>query len=357
MHAWMKIFWLQSIALYCAWVAAYAAHFLNLPLPWLLGPLLMAMVWQSFQIEQAYLVQWRQAGQWLIGTALGAYFSLDMLAILYDYAFLILFGVVWALLLGLLIALLQYRWAGLNWATAWFASCMGGASEMVNLAERTNARTDQVAASHSLRLMVLVFCVPLILQQLYKVDVYALATQSNIETQSFDLLILLTVSLLGAYVAQYFKLLNAWVLGPLIVVAILNMCQLPLASLPTGWSHLGQLLIGWSLGRKFPFRLFQVERKFVISTIVLNLAGLALSIAIANLVAHLFSLDDQTLILGFSPGGIAEMSLMAKALHLIVPVVIAFQMTRLIVVLMTSFYLYHMTQRYLLPRIVTKRAE
>lgn len=340
----------QVAALICAWVAAQAAQALFLPLPWLLGPLLMAMLWQSVQIQQGYLVQWRQGGQWLIGTALGTYFSPQMLMILYDYAPLLLLGIVWALFLGLLLAILQYRLVGLDWATAWFASSMGGASEMVSLAERLNARSDQVAAAHSLRLVLLVFCVPLILQYLYQIDLQRITPPLPFSTQPVDLLMLLSLSLLGAYLAQRMQLLNAWVLGPLIMVAGLTLLQLPIANLPPWLSHLGQLLIGWSLGRKFPFTLFKAERPFFVFTLLLNLLGLGLSLLLAMLVAGLFGLDSKTLMLGFSLGGIAEMSLTAKALQLVVPVVITFQLTRLIGVLLTSLYFYRLTERYFRTR-------
>jgi uncharacterized protein len=71
-----------------------------------------------------------------------------------------------------------------------------------------------------------------------------------------------------------------------------------------------------------------------------------LSVGMAYFVAALFELDLKTIILGFAPGGIAEMSLTAKALQLAVPVVVAFQLSRLIVVLLTSLYLYRITQRH-----------
>ena len=350
MQARMKRCVLNSSALLCAWLAAQAAHFLDLPLPWLLGPLAMAMLWQSCNIQQSHLLQWRQAGQCLIGIALGAYFTPSMFSILFDYAGLLLLGIVWALCLGLLLAILQYRLAGLDWATAWFASCMGGASEMVNLAERMGARSDQVAAAHSLRLVLLVSCVPLILQYMYAIELSTIAAPLTVQPQLLQVLLLLGLSLCAAYVAQQFNIMNAWVLGPLILVAMLTACEQPLATLPTELLHLGQLLIGWSLGRKFPFALLKQERRFFCLSLVLNFLGLALSIALACLVAYFFDLDAKTIILGISPGGIAEMSLTAKALQLLVPVVVAFQLTRLIAVLLTSLYFYRLTERYLMAR-------
>ncbi|WP_257223730.1 AbrB family transcriptional regulator [Acinetobacter sp. YH12140] len=48
---------------------------------------------------------------------------------------------------------------------------------------------------------------------------------------------------------------------------------------------------------------------------------------------------------GLSPGGIAEMSLMAKALGLAVPIVVAFQLSRLIFVILTTNYFYQLSKK------------
>ena len=49
-------------------------------------------------------------------------------------------------------------------ATTFFAGAIGAASEMTLLSERVGARTDLVAAAHSLRLMVVVLAIPFGLQ-------------------------------------------------------------------------------------------------------------------------------------------------------------------------------------------------
>jgi uncharacterized membrane protein AbrB (regulator of aidB expression) len=65
-----------------------------------------------------------------------------------------------------------YRWLwwaqgsqpGMKRETAFFAAAIGGASEMALMADRRGARVDLVAASHSLRLMLVVMTIPFALQ-------------------------------------------------------------------------------------------------------------------------------------------------------------------------------------------------
>jgi uncharacterized protein len=58
-----------------------------------------------------------------------------------------------------------------------------------------------------------------------------------------------------------------------------------------------------------------------------------LSLGFGLFLAHTTGLAPATLILGTAPGGIAEMAITAKVLQLGVPVVTAFQVCRLVAVL------------------------
>ena len=61
-----------------------------------------------------------------------------------------------------------------------------------------------------------------------------------------------------------------------------------------------------------------------------------LSAAFAAGLHRLTALHPATLVLGTSPGGIAEMAITAKVLQLGVPVVTAFQVCRLVAVLLLA---------------------
>ena len=75
--------------------------------------------------------------------------------------------VAWALALGWVFGLWLHREAvrlpgdpEVQRATSYFASAIGGASEMSLLAEREGARTDLVAAAHSLRMLIITVGIP-----------------------------------------------------------------------------------------------------------------------------------------------------------------------------------------------------
>ncbi len=315
---------------------------LDFPLPWLLGPLIISILANAFKFKTDCHIAWRKSGQWIIGTGLGLYFTPQMVNLIFNNIGALALGVLWALVLGCIFSLIQYRYHKLDWATAWFSSCIGGASEMVNLAQRYNAEADKVAASHSLRIVLLVIIVPIFIQLNYSVNSDTLTYKIYPDHNSLDLILLLILSLLGVKAAQFLNILNPWVLGPIMMIGILTFFDFKLGVLPQYLIAFGQLCIGWSLGSKLPLNFFRLNQGFVLLSLTMNIVALVFSIVLAQYIAQYFSVDPATMVLGFAPGGIAEMALIAKALNLVVPLVVAYQLLRLIVVLVTCDFFYRL---------------
>lgn len=323
-----------------ALIGAVLAKYTHIPLPWLLGPLLAALFMGSIGQPLSCHPHWRKGGQIIIGMALGLYFTPALVQAIVSYWTFILLGILWSLVLGTMLAVLQYRINGLDWATAWFSSAIGSASEMVNIAEQYHAQVDKVVATHSLRIVILVVLVPIFMGLYFQAEWSNLVVQDTEYYGFFQVLVFFLLALCAGKVFHYFNLLNAWILGPLTILGLLSFFGILQLRFPEWFIALGQLCIGWSLGSKFPFSFLKNSKKFIGLTFLFNLLGLALSIIFALLLIRLSHADAQILILGLSPGGIAEMSLMAKALGLAVPIVVAFQLSRLIFVILTTRFFY-----------------
>ncbi len=331
---------LNAKGLAIALMGAVLANYLHIPLPWLLGPLLAALFMGSIGQPLSCHPHWRKGGQIIIGMALGLYFTPALVQAVAVYWGFILIGILWSLVLGSMLAILQYRINGLDWATAWFSSAIGSASEMVNIAEQYYAQVDKVVAAHSLRIVLLVVLVPIFIGLYFQVEWSNLVVQDTERYGFVQVVPLFLLALCAGKIFQYFNLLNAWILGPLTIISLLSFFGILQFRFPEWFIALGQLFIGWSLGSKFPFSFLKNSKKFIGLTVLFNLLALALSIIFALLLIRLSHADAQILILGLSPGGIAEMSLMAKALGLTVPIVVAFQLSRLIFVILTTRFFY-----------------
>ncbi len=102
----------------------------------------------------------RQVGQWIIGTALGLYFTPAVVREVVGWWPLLAVGAVFAIGLGYAAGIALAHLASIDRTTAIFASVPGGAAEMSVLGERFGARVDRVASAQSLRLIIVVTTVP-----------------------------------------------------------------------------------------------------------------------------------------------------------------------------------------------------
>ncbi|NLY34587.1 MAG: AbrB family transcriptional regulator [Alcaligenaceae bacterium] len=333
---------------------ALVAVWLTIPLPWLIGSLLFTAITKTAGVNSTSHTVFRNMGQWVIGTSLGLYFTPEVLAIISGYSPFIFAGMVFAILLGINGSLILRKWGHVDFKTAWFASAIGGASEMANLAEKNHARTDLVASAHSLRMIMVVVSIPFAFKFLNISGNYP-GTEALyfFNTSGFFKLIILT-SITGL-IFKKLSLPNPWVLGPLLVTILLTGNDTILTYLPNEISKLGQLFIGWSLGDKFGPDFFKKAPRYLSVVAISNTLNLILAFGFSYLLFIISDIPFPTLVLGNSPGGIAEMAITAKVLSLGAPVVTAFHVSRMVFVLLTTSPLYHFFEKHLKPKTSIKR--
>jgi membrane AbrB-like protein len=126
---------------------------------------------------------------------------------------------------------------------------------------------------------------------------------------------------------------NPWFMGALTASMLLSLSGIFWSAIPTPLSNAAQLLIGVSLGVRFRKEFLHTAPRWLTSVAMGTAAMLLISALFGWAMAVLVGQHPATLILGTSPGGIAEMAITAKVLQLGVPVVTAFQVCRLVAVL------------------------
>jgi len=328
-----------ALTLALALAAALLFQWLRTPLPWIIGPLLATAAFGMAGVRLAASNRLRNVGQWMIGIALGLYFTPEVVALLARLAPVLLAGVAWALLIGFAFYRLLLRIEGQDRATPFFAAAIGGASEMAVLAERHGGRIDRVAAAHSLRVLLVVVLIPFGYQALgvQGVDTALPAVQ---EVRPLGLIVLLAASAAGMALLSRLGTPNPWVLGALAVTALITAFGFELSSLPRWASNAGQLFIGVALGARFTPEFARAAPRWLAGVALGTLGMIVASACFAWVMAGIAGLHPATVLLGTSPGGIAEMCITAKVLQLGVPVVTAFHVTRYVAVVMLTAPLY-----------------
>lgn len=336
------------LALAVGVAAALLCIHLDTPLPWMIGPLFATAALRLAGVDLCCPVPAREAGQWAIGAALGLYFTAPVLAVLAARAGWIAVAVLFALALGWACAWLLHKLSRTDRTTAFFAMALGGASEMAVQGEHHGANVERVAAAHSLRLMIVVGTVPFAIRY-WGQHGLGLGTDSYVPgaatVDAGGLLALVLLTSGAALAMKRLKAPNAWVIGPLLMALALTACGVHLSRLPEWMIKLGQLFIGISLGTRFTPGFLHTAPRYLASVALCSVAAMALASAFGLMLAHLAGLHAGTAILATSPGGIAEMSLTARTLHLGVPIVTAFHVTRMVVLVLSAGPLFRLLRR------------
>ena len=349
-----------ALTLLVAWLAARLCLALAAPLPWMIGPLLASAALAMAGGPAASWTPFRNAGQWVIAVALGLYFTPQVVALIASLWWAIGLNIAWALALGLGFGYWlhwlhadsaagplqsdsgwrgRFRVAGLSRHTTYFAGPIGAASEMTLMAERYGARTDLVASSHALRVLLVTLIIPFGFQWagLHGLDVSPQATGA-VDWPGLAVLALLTG--LGCGAMLLLGRTNPWFVGALAVSVLLTANRINLSAIPQPLINAAQLVIGVSLGVRFTREFVHLAPRWLGSVALASIVMLLLCAGFAWVLARLAGLHWATMLLATSPGGIAEMAITAKVLQLGVPLVTAFHVTRLAGVLLLAEPLY-----------------
>jgi membrane AbrB-like protein len=326
----LAVFLRAAGTLLLALAAALLCVWLRTPLPWMVGPLFVTSVASVLGAPTRSWPPMRNAGQWLIATSLGLYFTPQVTALVAGLWWAILLAIVWALALGWGFGRWLHRRhaprisGGSAWATTYFAGSIGGASEMTLLAEREGGRSDLVAAAHTVRLVIVTLLIPFAFQYsgLHGLD----ATLPGARTVEWRGLALLgVVTLAGSWLMARTGRANPWFMGALLASMGLTMAGIEWSAMPRELSNAAQLMIGVSLGVRFQREFLQAAPRWLLDVALGTLAMVLLCAGFALLLSW---------------GTHLHPAITAKVLQLGVPVVTAFQVCRLVAVLVLVEPLY-----------------
>jgi hypothetical protein len=329
----------MALALAISIPAGALLAWLETPIPWMIGPMVAVATVNLLGIRAFALPYGRQMGQVILGSAIGVYFTPPVLIALGANAFPILITTLSAFAIGGVGALVMSKVSGVDGKSAFFASIPGGSMAMANLAEKYGATMPPVAVAHSLRVSILVIVIP-----------FGLTYGGiHIEPSTFRPEFTLNYSILLPWLAGGFVLgelserlrfHNGCLLTPLFLGAILALNGVTLSEIPSWLTDFAQLMFGLILGERYERAFFAKHRLFIPFALINAVFIILASVAVALSVSWAFNLPLATMIIATAPGGMAEMAIVAQALQMAIPTVMAFHLFRIIIVNMGTQYIY-----------------
>lgn len=319
--------------------AGYLFDRLETPIPWMIGPMIAVAALNLWGVRMHSPPLARQMGQVILGSAVSLYFTPPVVAALAANLPAILAATVAVFLVGGVGALTLSRASGVDGKSTFFASIPGGAMAMAVLADRYGAQIAPVAVAHSLRVSLVVIIVPFALTY-GGFPLVAAAYKPNLPLVFSILVPWLAIGWILGEVSERLRFHNGCLLVPIFLGAALTMAGAPLSAVPSWATDFAQLMFGLVLGARYE-RTFFVRYRLFIPFALLNSCFILVASALAGaLLAWMFGLPVATMIIATAPGGLAEMTITAQALHISVPLVVAFHLFRVVVVNVGTQYIF-----------------
>jgi membrane AbrB-like protein len=329
----------MALALAVAIPAGALLAWLETPIPWMIGPMVAVAALNLLGIRAFALPYGRQMGQVVLGSAIGIYFTPPVLVALGANALPILLTTFSAFAIGGIGALVMSRVSGVDGKSAFFASIPGGSMAMANLAEKYGATMPPVAVAHSLRVSILVIVIPFGLTY-GGIHIEPSSFRPEFSLDYSILIPWLVASAVLGELSERLRFHNGCLLTPLFVGALLALNGVTLSEVPSWLTDFAQLMFGLILGERYE-RAFFAKHKLFIPFALVNATFIILaSAAVALGISWAFGIPLATLIIATAPGGMAEMAIVAQALQMAIPTVMAFHLFRIIIVNMGTQYIY-----------------
>ncbi|MCY0093845.1 AbrB family transcriptional regulator [Hoeflea ulvae] len=316
-----------SIALGLGCSALFGAGFtwLGVPLGWILGAMAGAALYGNTAGITGRTRNLRRAGQLIVGTATAGVLTPALLDTMGDLLPAMVGAAIAANAFGLLLAWPLARIAGTDRTTALLSSLPAGMAEMATLAKQVNARTEIVTVVHTLRVILVVVCVPFFLGVSGSAPAVFIDTGGSMAA----LLACLGLGLAFALVSDRLGLLNPYIIMPMVIGIAFVLSGFRVAQMPVPLLIAAQVLIGFSLGARLKSEDLARMPRAALAGIVCGLALIAFMVLlVAPVLNTLTGTDLAVLMLGVAPGGLGEMIASAKALGVASALVAGFQFVR-----------------------------
>jgi len=214
--------------------------------------------------------------------------------------------------------------------SAYFSAAPGGFATMLVLGGEFGGDERRISLVHAVRILLTVLIIAFWFRFFEGYRPGAVAALGSVADIAGGDFLVLAMCAIGYPIAKRLKIPAAPLIGPMVLSAAVHMAGLTAAKPPSELVNLAQIVIGTNVGCRFvgvPVR--QVFTTMYLSVAV-TLFMVALAVAFAYLLNRVTGLGFEALWLAFSPGGLAEMTLISLAMGIDTALVSTHHLLRMI---------------------------
>jgi membrane AbrB-like protein len=328
-------------------VGGFIFNWLKMPLAWMLGSCMFSTVAAFAGLRIGMRVQLRQGMIIILGVLLGSGFSPHLVKQLGQWA--VSLGIV--SLMTLTGATLCYFWlrrfTDWNKPTCYFAAMPGGLNDMTLLGGAMGGQERSIALAHALRILTVVMTIPVWYRLVNGAQTSVLAMVRGPTGNDWkDYAILIACGLIGAIVGRLLRLPAAFMMGPMILSAIVHLGGLTNSKPPGELVAAAQVVVGAGIGCRFVGAAIDKLHKEMAASIGAAVIMILCAVVFAKISVTITGLNLDATVLSYAPGGFAEMSLIGLALGIEIAMVATHHLFRLFLILMTSPVIFRFWRPY-----------
>jgi hypothetical protein len=313
-------------------------YYLHVPLPWLLGPLTVIVIYNSIGNSRAcWPFYFRDLALIILGYSMGRTVTLETARqILIDLPAMFavtLLTIIFCIITGYI----THRKTGISAASGMLGSMPGGLMQMVALSEEIkDSDLTIVTFMQTVRLLAVIFIVPFIATYgiIHVQGGLVLPATAMSQGDLIAALPAILMALLGALLAYRFKLPTPFLLGPIFFTAAASLCGYPALPVPRFIINLAQIFFSIHMGLSISLKSLKQLGKVCPYAIGGALALVAFTFFLGFVLTLVMPATLLSSFLSTAPGGITEMGLTAITLHADIATVLAFQLFRIFFILL-----------------------
>lgn len=302
------------LALLISILGGFVAFAIGMPLPWMVGPMIGNTIAAISGVPIKGPMALRIYVIPIIGVMLGSAITPALFAEIGPWvATLIALPI--CLAAAAAVSFFVYRRIGkYDPVTAYYAAMPGGLNEMMLMGAEAGGDERKIALAHACRVLLVIFCVVAVFSIFFGVRTVGTGTWIAFDALSLsDYGILGLCAIAGVWAGRKLRLPAAPVFGPMILSGLVHVAGWVTLPPPTVLVIIAQMVMGTVIGSRFVGTTWREVggdiRLGLLSSILMLLVA---AITAEGLVRAGVPLSQA--FLGFAPGGLTEMSLLALAM-------------------------------------------
>lgn len=298
-----------TLAAACLGTGAFLV--LNLPLPFLMGPLTACLIFAVAGAKLEGMGVLGTAMRTILGIAIGASITPQTLAALPGFAPTLVLVPLFVGVIGLIGFPFFHKLLGFDRATSFYAAMPGGLQDMLVFGEEAGGDVRAMSLIHATRVLAIVATAPFVIAWIWDIDLTAAPGQPASAVGWVQIVIMAASGLAGWKIAERVGLFGASILGPMILTAALSLAGVIQSRPPAEMIWAAQFFIGLAVGSKYVGITAREIRVDIGAGLGYAVLLTLISLCFLWTAAWVSGADTLDLALSFLPGGQGEMVVVA----------------------------------------------